>query len=79
MGNGETVFRVLLINYYVKVDNLKAIELMVSPNPKYMMGTTVTHNDWHTDTGITGLYYQQTDAVKASEIYKSGAGAQRLR
>lgn len=63
----------------VKVDNLKAIELMVSPNPKYMMGTTVTHNDWHTDTGITGLYYQQTDAVKASGIYKSGAGAQHLR
>ena len=64
----------------VKVDaNLKATQLMVSPNPKYMMGTTATHNDWHTDNGIDGLYYQQTSTVLSSDIYQSGAGAPKLR
>ena len=51
---------------------------MVSPNPKHFIGETPTGNDFHTDNGIEGLYYQQTDKVRNSAIYKSGAGAQRL-
>jgi len=63
----------------VHVDELKATDLMVSPNPKNFIGLKRGHLDHHTDTGIDGLYYQQTDAVLNSEIYKSGAGAPRLR
>lgn len=64
----------------IKVDkSLKATDLMASPNPKYMMGATAAHNDWHSDNGIDGLYYQQTSTVTNSDIYKSGAGAPKLR
>ena len=59
-------------------ESLKATDLMVSPNPKHFIGETPTGNDFHTDNGIEGLYYQQTDKVRNSAIYKSGAGAQRL-
>jgi hypothetical protein len=61
-------------------ESLRATDLMISPNPKYFMGTEVyNHLDFHTDNGIEGLYYQQTDKVLNSAIYKSGAGCQRLR
>ena len=59
--------------------SLQATDLMVSPNPENFMKTgAYTHLDFHTSKGIDGLYYQQTDKVKNSAIYKSGAGAQRL-
>lgn len=58
--------------------SLKATELMASPNPQHFKGSTPSALDHHTDTGIDGLYYQQTDKVKNSDIYKSGAGCQRL-
>ena len=59
-------------------ESLRATDLMVSPNPKYFIGETPTGKDYHTDTGIDGLYYQQTGTVLNSAIYKSGAGCQRL-
>ncbi|MBQ7420025.1 MAG: hypothetical protein IJV17_04705 [Prevotella sp.] len=63
----------------VHKDNLKATELMASPNPQHHIGATASHLDHHTDTGIDGLYYQQTSTVLNSDIYKSGAGAPKLR
>lgn len=60
-------------------ESLKATDLMVSPNPENMVGDKPGHLDHHTSKGIDGLYYKQTDAVKNSAIYKSGAGAPRLR
>lgn len=57
---------------------LRATDLMVSPNPKYFIGETPKGTDYHTDNGIDGLYYKQTDQVRSSAIYKSGAGCQRL-
>ena len=59
-------------------ETLKATDLMVSPNPQHFYGETANHLDHHTDTGIDGLYYQQTPAVLSSPIYLSGAGCQRL-
>ncbi len=61
-------------------ESLRATDLMISPNPKYFMkdNQVYTHLDFHTDNGIDGLYYQQTDKVLNSAIYKSGAGCQRL-
>ena len=60
-------------------ESLKATDLMTSPNPKYFIKTDApNHLDYHSDNGIDGLYYQQTDKVKNSAIYKSGAGCQRL-
>ena len=64
----------------VKVDeSLKATDLMVSPNPKYYIGETPKGTDHHTDNGIEGLYYKQTTEVLNSAIFKSGAGAAKLR
>lgn len=62
----------------VKADDIKATELMTSPNPKNFIGETPTGKDHHTDTGIDGLYYQQTDKVRNSAIYKLKVGAPRL-
>jgi hypothetical protein len=60
-------------------ENLTATDLMESPNPKYhITNGAPNHLDYHTDNGIDGLYYKQTDKVKNSAIYKSGAGCQRL-
>ncbi len=58
---------------------LKATDLMMSPNPTHFVGAAAGSMDFHTDNGIDGLYYKQTDKVFNSEIYKSGAGAPRLR
>ena len=60
-------------------ESLKATDLMVAPNPQNFVGEKPTARDHHTDTGIDGLYYQQTPAVLNSDIYKSGAGAPILR
>ena len=60
-------------------ENLTATDLMESPNPKHHIANGApNHLDYHTDNGIDGLYYKQTDKVKNSAIYKSGAGCQRL-
>ena len=59
-------------------EDMRATDLMVSPNPQYFIGETPNHLDHHTDTGIDGLYYKQTSQVLNSAIYKSGAGCQRL-
>ncbi|MBQ7420108.1 MAG: hypothetical protein IJV17_05120 [Prevotella sp.] len=63
----------------VHLDDLKATDLMVAPNPQHFVGEKASGLDHHTDTGIDGLYYKQTDAVLNSDIYKSGAGAPMLR
>ena len=60
-------------------ETLRATDLMESPNPKYFIGETATGKDYHTDTGIEGLYYKQTNTVLNSPIYLSGAGCPRLR
>lgn len=60
-------------------ESLKATDLMVSPNPQYFVGEKPNAFDHHTDKGIDGLYFKQTDAVLNSNIYKSGAGAPMLR
>jgi hypothetical protein len=62
----------------VHVDNLSATELMVSPNPKHTIGTTANHLDHHTDN-LDGLYFQNTDKVRNSNIYKLGIGASKWR
>ena len=60
-------------------ESLKATDLMVSPNPAHFFKADApNHLDFHTDNGIDGLYYQQTQQVLGSAIYKSGAGCQRL-
>ena len=58
---------------------MKATDLMVSPNPQHFIGESAKYVDHRTETGIDGLYYQQTPAVLNSGIYKSGAGAAMLR
>lgn len=63
----------------VHLDELKATELMVAPNPQHFVGEKPSGLDHHTDKGIDGLYYQQTTKVLNSAIYKSGAGAPMLR
>ena len=60
-------------------ETLTATDLMTSPNPQHFIGSKPSHLDHHTDTGISGLRYQQTPKVLGSAIYKSGAGAARLR
>ena len=61
------------------VDNLKATDLMASPNPKHFIGSKGSPLDYHTDNGIEGLKYKSTDAVRNSSIYKSGAGSSLLK
>ena len=58
---------------------LTASELMISPNPTHFINVNPHHLDYHTDNGIDGLYYQQTEKVINSAIYNSGAGAPRLK
>ena len=60
-------------------ESLTATQLMVAPNPQHFVGEKPTALDHHTDTGIDGLYYQQTPEVLNSAIYKSNAGAPILR
>ena len=60
------------------VADFKATDLMVAPNPTHFVGDKSGILDFHTDTGIDGLYYKQTDQVKNSELYKKQIGAPRL-
>lgn len=60
-------------------ENLRATDLMVSPNPTHFVGPDFGSMDYHTDNGIDGLYYQQTEKVLNSAVYNSGAGSPRLR
>lgn len=60
-------------------ETLTATDLMESPNQKYYIGETPKGTDHHTDNGIEGLYYKQTPEVLNSAIFKSGAGAAKLR
>lgn len=62
----------------VHVDNLSATELMVSPNPKHFIGEKATALDHHTDN-LDGLYFQNTEKVLNSNIYKLGIGASKWR
>ncbi len=62
----------------VHVDDISATELMVDPNPKYHIGEKANHMDHHTDN-LDGLYFQNTDKVKNSNIYKLGIGASKWR
>ena len=62
----------------VHVDDLSATELMVSPNPKYYTTEKGSHLEHHTDN-LDGLYFQNTDKVKNSNIYKLGIGAPKWR
>ena len=62
----------------VHVDNLSATELMVSPNPKNIIGEKPNHLDHHTDN-LDGLYFKNTDKVLNSNIYKLGIGASKWR
>jgi hypothetical protein len=61
----------------VHVDDISATELMSDPNPKnYEQGdATLRH---HHDS-FDGLYYNNTDKVKNSNIYKLGIGASQWR
>lgn len=64
----------------VHADDISAVDLMMSPNPKNFINESARKGkDHHTDTGIDGLYYKQTDAVKNSNIYKKEVGAKKLR
>ena len=58
---------------------LKATELMVDPNPPYIMDTARSKSTDHMTFGIDGLYYKQTATVQESDICKAEAGCQRLR
>ena len=60
----------------VHVDNLSATELFVSPNPKYHSSENGNHLEHHTDN-LDGLYFQNTDKVKNSNIYKLKIGASK--
>lgn len=62
----------------VHVDNISATELMVAPNPTHHIGETPNHLDHHADN-LNGLYFQNSDKVKSSEIYKRGIGASKWR
>ena len=60
----------------VHVDDLSATELFVSPNPKYYIGESANHLDHYTEN-LDGLYFQNTDKVKNSNIYKLKIGASK--
>lgn len=60
----------------VHVDDLSATELFVSPNPKYYIGEKANHKDHQTDN-LDGLYFQNTEKVKNSNIYKLKIGASK--
>ena len=62
----------------VHVDDISATELMVSPNPKYYVMDPSSHMEHHTDN-LDGIYFQNTDKVRNSNIYKLGIGAPKWR
>ena len=62
----------------VHVDDISATELMVSPNPKYYVMDPSSEKEHHTDN-LDGIYFQNTDKVRNSNIYKLGIGASKWR
>lgn len=56
-------------------NQISPTELMVNPNPPHMEGDP----DVHEIDNLDGLYYQNTDAVRNSDIYKYGIGDPRWR
>lgn len=62
----------------VHVDDLSATELFKSPNPKYYVTEISNHKEHYTDN-LDGLYFQNTDKVRNSNIYKLGIGASKWR
>ena len=62
----------------VHVDNLSATELFKSPNPKHHIGEVANHLDHYTES-LDCLYFQNTDKVRNSNIYKLGIGASKWR
>ena len=79
-GTADTYYPYGEAELEVKLDEtLRATDLMVSPNPENFIGKTPLAIDYKTSKGIDGLYYKQTTAVLNSDIYKSGAGAPKLR
>lgn len=59
----------------VHVDNISPEELMVDPNPPHVGGD----KDMHERDNLDGLYYNQTDKVRNSNIYQLGVGASKWR
>lgn len=62
----------------VHVDDISATELMKDPNPKYYVTEISNHKEHQTDN-LDGLYFQNTDKVRNSNIYKLGIGASKWR
>lgn len=59
----------------VHVDNISPTELMTNPNPPHVSPDPLMHNVDNLD----GLYFNQTDLVKNSNIYKLNVGASKWR
>ena len=62
----------------VHVDDLSATELFKSPNPKYYVMDPSSEMEHHTDN-LDGFYFQDTEKVRNSNIYKLGIGASKWR
>lgn len=59
----------------VHVDNISPTELMSSPNPPHIAPDAEMHNV----NNLQGLYYNNTETVRNSNIYKLGIGASKWR
>lgn len=60
-------------------ESLLAADLMVAPAPKHFISEdTPSHLDYHTDD-LSGLYYQESKAVRSSAIVRNQAGAAKWR
>ena len=65
----------------IHVDDLSNTELMKSPNPKhtgYESATTAFSDAFHTEN-LDGLYFNDTEKVRNSNIYKLKVGAPKWR
>lgn len=62
----------------VHVDDISAVELFKSPNPKYYATDPSNHMEHQTDDKSC-LNFQDTEKVRNSKIFQLGIGAQRLR
>ncbi len=78
LKNGAGIFPSGADELGLHVDNISATDLMVSPNPPHHIGETRNHLDHHVDN-LNGLYFQNTDKVHNSNIYKLGIGASKWR
>ncbi len=62
----------------VHVDDLSATELMVSPNPKHIIGEIANHLDHYTED-INDINIQSSAKAQQSNIIKLGIGARKWR